>query len=106
MLRLSSLPAQAASTTDSNRGAAILAALIFAALILAKVPKRNSSTCPATLIDRAAAKWNSHLGHCRWTGRRTRHQPTAIGEAIARGVGLMRADAAGAMGIGPRRRYQ
>src|SRR5882724_7659104 len=51
----SSLPAQAASTAGSNRIAAIFA----------DVPKCYSSASPVfrILLDRPAAKWNSHLGY-------------------------------------------
>src|SRR5258708_31063982 len=65
MLLASSPPAQAASAIGSNRIAAIFAVLIFA-----KVPKRNSSTCPRTnLLDRAPEKWNSQsrLSRRGWT---------------------------------------
>src|SRR5712672_4535961 len=55
MLLPSSLPAQAASAIGSNSIAANFA----------DVPKRNCSTCPVLriLLDRPAAKWNSHLGY-------------------------------------------
>src|SRR4029077_13095703 len=55
----------------------------------ADVPTRNQPTCPIRiLLDRRAAKWNSYLGHGIHSDRQKQHQPTAIGEAMAHGLGL------------------
>ena len=41
-----------------------------------------------SLLDRPAAKWNSYLRHGIHSDRQKQHQPTAIGEAMAHGLGL------------------